>query len=114
MRVREVRDLVLVRRPTPPYGVRRLARAHSIADLTGLARRRLPAGAFGYLDGGSEDEHTLRRNRVALDELELIPRVLRNVSHVDASTTVLGARLPVPMVLAPVGAPRLFHHEGEL
>lgn len=67
-----------------------------------------------YLDGGGEDECTLRRNRTAFDEHEFHPKLLRNVSHVDTSTNVLGRAIPVPIVLAPVGAPRLFHHEGEL
>src|SRR5919109_892513 len=114
MNVRDIAHLVRLRRASGPYGVRRLARAHSIADLARLAERRLPAGAFGYLEGGGEDEHTLRRNREALDALELVPRVLRDVSTVDTSCTVLGTRLLQPFALAPVGAPQLFHHEGEL
>jgi L-lactate dehydrogenase (cytochrome) len=101
-------------RPPAPYGVRRLSRAHGIGDLARLARRRIPWVAWAYLEGGSEDEHTLRRNRDALDGVELLPRILRDVSDVDTSTTVLGASIPAPLVLAPVGAPRLFHHEGEL
>ena len=114
MKPREIAELVRARRPPAPYGDRRLARANSIDDLARLARRRLPAGAFAYLEGGSGDEHTLRRNRAAFDAIELVPRVLRDVHTVDTATTVLGTRLPVPIVLAPVGAPRLFHHNGEL
>ena len=114
MRPAEIWQLVHVARPPAPYGVRALARCFSIDDLARLARRRLPAGALGYLDGGGEDEWTLRRNRRAYDELELRPRVLRDVHQVDTATTVLGERLPLPIVLSPVGAPRLFHHEGEL
>ncbi len=76
--------------------------------------RRLPAGAAAYLDGGGEDEWTLRRNREAFGELELLPRILRDVSKVQTATTVLGTEMPVPIVLSPVGAPRMFHHEGEL
>ena len=114
MKAREIADLVRLRRPPGPHGARRPTRAQSIADLARLAERRLPAAAFGYLEGGGEDEHTLRRNREALDALELVPRVLRDVSTVDTSCTVLGTRLPQPFALAPVGAARLFHHEGEL
>jgi L-lactate dehydrogenase (cytochrome) len=94
--------------------VRRLARSHSIHDLARLARRRLPAGAQGYLDGGGEGEYTLRRNRAAFDEVELLPRALVDVSDVDTHTTVLGTPVPLPIALGPVGAPRMFHHEGEL
>jgi L-lactate dehydrogenase (cytochrome) len=79
-----------------------------------VARRRLPEAAFGYLVGGGEGESTRRRNRAAFEQWELIPAVLRDVSTVDTSTTVLGERWPLPFGLAPVGAPRLVHHEGEL
>ena len=88
MKLREIRSLVRVARPAPPYGARRLARCHSIEDLARIARRRLPSGALGYLEGGGEDEHTLRRNRAAFDELELVPRVLHDVSRVDTSACV--------------------------
>ena len=114
MKLREMPKLMRVARPPAPYGARSLARCVSIEDLARLARRRLPSGALAYLEGGGEDEHTLRRNRAAFAELELVPRVLRDVSDVDTSTTVLGTKVPLPLVLAPVGAPRMFHHEGEL
>jgi L-lactate dehydrogenase (cytochrome) len=70
--------------------------------------------AYGYLEGGSEDEYTMRHNRAALDACELIPHVLRDVQNVDLTTTLMGGELPVPLVLAPAGGPRLFHHQGEL
>jgi L-lactate dehydrogenase (cytochrome) len=114
MNLRDFRSLVHVGRPPAPYGARRLARCYSIEDLAIAARRRLSAAATSYLEGGGADECTLRRNRAAFDEFELVPRVLRDVSHVDTSTTVLGTPMPVPFALAPVGAPRLFHREGEL
>jgi L-lactate dehydrogenase (cytochrome) len=114
VRLREIPRLVRVARPPAPYGARALERCASIEDLARLARRRLPTGARGYLDGGGEDEYTLRRNRAAFDEIELLPRVLEDVSHVDTGTTVLGSRVPLPIALSPVGAPRMFHHEGEL
>jgi len=110
----EIVELVRVARPDPPYGVRALARCFDIEDLAGLARRRLPAGALGYLEGGGEGEWTLRHNREAFDEIEIVPRVLRDVSHVETATTVLGSQVPFPIVLSPVGAPRMLHYEGEL
>lgn len=114
MKLSEIRELVHVGAPEAPYGVRALARCYDIDDLARLARKRLPAGAAGYLDGGGEDEWTLRRNRAAFDEVELIPRVLRDVSQLDTRTTVLGTPMRLPIILSPVGAPRMFHHEGEL
>jgi len=114
MKLSELQELVNVRRPAPPYGVRRLARVHSVEDLRRLAKRRIPAAAFNYIEGGGEDEVTMRRNRAAFDELELVPRVLRDVSKIELTTTVLGEPFALPMVIAPIGSPRLFHHEGEL
>ena len=114
MKLSEIRELVHVGVPDKPYGVRALARCYDIDDLAGLARRRLPAGAAGYLDGGGEDEWTMRRNRLAFGEVELVPWVLNDVSKIDTSTTVLGTHVPLPIVLSPVGGPRMFHHEGEL
>jgi L-lactate dehydrogenase (cytochrome) len=104
-------------RPTPPpapYGARNLARCFSIEDVAIKARRRLPAGARGYLEGGADEEYTLRRNREAFDELEFVSDMPRVVAHIDTSATVLGRRIPLPIALSPVGAPRMFHHEGEL
>jgi L-lactate dehydrogenase (cytochrome) len=103
-----------VARPPAPYGARNLARCYSIEDVARKARRRLPTGARGYLEGGGEGEYTLRRNRAAFDRYELMPKVPRDVSRIDTGTTVLGQRLPLPFALSPVGAPRMFHHEGEL
>jgi L-lactate dehydrogenase (cytochrome) len=114
MRLRETLPLLRVARPEAPYGAQRLARCYSIEDVAGKARRRLPLGARGYLESGGEGEYTLRRNRAAFDSLEFLPDMPRDVSHVDMSTTVLGRRVALPFALSPVGAPRMFHHEGEL
>lgn len=114
MKLSEIRQLVHVGTPDAPYGVRSLARCYDIDDLARLARRRLPSGAAGYLDGGGEDEWTLRRNRQVFGEVEFVPRLLRDVSKVDTSTTVLGTPVPLPFALSPVGGPRMFHYQGEL
>ncbi len=114
MNLSEIRELVHVGRPDAPYGARALARCLSISDLRRLARRRLPAAALGYLEGGGEDEWTMHRNREAFGQVELVPRVLRAVSQPATATTVLGTPMPLPFALSPIGAPRMFHHEGEL
>ncbi len=80
------------------------------ASLVGGCRS---ARAITWTAGG-EGEYTLRRNRAAFDELELLPEMPREAQDVDTSTTVLGRRVPLPFALAPVGAPRMFHHDGEL
>src|ERR1700730_1056520 len=91
-----------------------LSRAVSVDDLRRAARTRLPAGVFDYIDGGAEDEHTLAANRAAFTRRDFSPRVLRDVSEVDPSTTLLGRHLPLPLVLAPTGFTRMADPEGEL
>lgn len=91
-----------------------LARCHNIADLRRLASRKLPAPMFHYIDGGSDDEQTLRRNRDAFGQYRLLPEVLVDVGQVDTSTTILGRKLALPFFLAPTGMSRLFHHDKEL
>jgi L-lactate dehydrogenase (cytochrome) len=93
---------------------RRLSKAASVGDLRLIARRRLPRGVFDYIDGGAEDELTLRRNSQAFRRLEFRPRVLCDVGSVDTSTTLLGQPIPVPLVLAPTGFTRIASPAGEL
>ena len=93
---------------------RRLAKAASVADLRAIARRRLPRGVFDYVDGGAEDERTLVANSAAYAAAGWRPRVLNEVETVDVRSTLLGRPLAYPLVLAPVGFPRLLHPDGEL
>jgi 4-hydroxymandelate oxidase len=85
-------------------------------DLTTLeaaAASVLPADVFDFLAGGSGDEVTLAANRSAWDAIALRPRVLRDVSVVDTSTTVLGHPVAAPILVAPVAYQRLAHPGGE-
>jgi L-lactate dehydrogenase (cytochrome) len=93
---------------------RRLARAANTDDLRRLAKRRLPAGVFDYIDGGAEDEVAMRANRDAFGRYEFRPRVLRDVSKVDTTSTLLGSLVPLPLVLAPTGYTRIADPQGEL
>jgi L-lactate dehydrogenase (cytochrome) len=93
---------------------RRLRRAQDVADLRLIARRRTPRAVFDYVDGAAEDEVSLRRAREAFARVEFSPSVLRDVSAVDTSTTVLGQPARLPLVLAPTGFTRMMHHEGEV
>jgi L-lactate dehydrogenase (cytochrome) len=93
---------------------RRLSRVASVADLRAIARRRLPGGVFDYIDGGAEDELSLRRNVAAFRRAELVPRVLRDVSGIDTSATLLGRTLPMPLVVGPTGFTRIASPGGEL
>ncbi len=93
---------------------RRLSRAASVDDLRRLAKRRLPAGVFHYIDGGAEDERTMNRNVEGFAGLEFKPRVLRDVSNVETASRLLGRSIPAPLILAPTGFTRIAHPEGEL
>jgi 4-hydroxymandelate oxidase len=86
----------------------------SLADYERDAGSVLDPMVHGYFAGGSGDEATLRWNREAFDRVRLRPRVLRGVEARDTSVTVLGARIPVPVVVAPMAFQRLAHPEGEL
>src|SRR5260370_36690560 len=72
------------------------------------ARANLNQNAWDYIVGAAETETTMRRNRMALDEIAFRPRVLRNVAKVDASVEVFGRKLRLPVMLAPVGALEIF------
>lgn len=90
-----------------------LDKCFSIADLRTKAKKRIPAPVFHYMDGAAEDEVTLGQNRNAFSKYQIVPRVLRDVSKVDTSTSILGQASSLPLVLAPTGMSRLFHYRGE-
>lgn len=91
----------------------RLSQCHNFHDFRELARRRLPGPIFDYIDGGADDETTLRRNTASFEAVDLVPHVLRGVRQVDLSTTVMGQKLALPFYLSPTALQRLFHHQGE-
>jgi L-lactate dehydrogenase (cytochrome) len=87
---------------------------NSIADLRELAQRRVPRSIFEYLDRGSYDEITLRRNRSDFDAIELRQRVLIDVSRQSLANQVLGGPVNMPIVLGPVGMAGMVHGDGEI
>ena len=89
-------------------------RVINIHDLRRLAKRRLPRVVFDYLDGGAEDEFTLRENCHVFEQLTFRPRYAVAMPQCDLRTRVLGADLAFPAILAPVGYSRLMHPAGEL
>jgi len=93
---------------------RRLRQAASIEDLRLIAKRRLPHGVFDYIDGGAEDERSLAANCSAFAGYEFRPRVLRDVSNLDTTTTILGRQAAMPLIMAPTGFTRIAHSQGEL
>ena len=88
-------------------------RVINIADLRRLAKRRLPRAVFDYIDGGADAELTLRENSRAFEDVVLRPRSAVATANCDLSTTVLGSRLSLPFLLAPVGSSRMFYPRGE-
>ena len=86
----------------------------NIADLRRLAQRRVPRIVFDYIDGGAEDEVTLRANTREYEDITLRPRGAVALAACDLTTTVLGTRLALPFILAPLGSTRLFHARGEM
>lgn len=93
---------------------RDLATVYTIDDLRRLAKRRLPRIVYDFIEGGAEDETTVRRNREAFSEIGLEPEYLRDVARREISTTVLGTRVSSPVILGPTGLQRLAHRDGEL
>lgn len=93
---------------------RKLATAADVEDLRRLAKQRLPGGVFDYIDGGAEDELSLDRNIAGYRNIEFRPRILRDVSKIDTSTTLLGRPIGLPLVLAPTGFTRIADSQGEL
>src|SRR5262245_4527685 len=85
----------------------------TIEDLRTAARRRLPRALFDYIDGGAEDEVTMRANTADFQRYRFRPRALVDVSGRDQSTTVLGIPVPSPLILAPTGFTGMFWPRGE-
>ena len=87
-----------------PANAEMAARFQALHEIVRAARNAIPTNYWDYLTGASETETTLKRNRLALDSLALRPRVLRDVSTIDASSTLFGMKARLPLVLAPVGS----------
>lgn len=86
----------------------------SVEDFRDLARRKLPRIVFDNLDGGSFNESTLRQNSLDFEKIKFRQRALRNVSHRQLSTTILGQELALPVILAPLGNGGLFARRAEV
>ena len=94
--------------------LRSLTKVADVGDLRTLAKKRLPAGCFDYIDGAAQDEVTAAANVSAFTKYSFRPRVLRDVSSIETSTELLGGRIPFPLMIAPTGFDRIAHSQGEL
>lgn len=92
---------------------RRLDRCASVGDIRAMAKKRTPTAVFDYTDGAAMSESSLDRSRDAYARVEFTPRVLRDVSEVDVSVSMLGAVNALPFAFAPTGFTRMMHHAGE-
>lgn len=111
---KDLAQLMKFKSPTWNPTERRLKEAHTIYDLRDIAKRRTPTAPFDYTDGSADQEISLARARQAFEDIEFQPRVLRDVSEVDLSSTVLGEKVSMPFGIAPTGFTRMMNTEGEI
>jgi L-lactate dehydrogenase (cytochrome) len=90
-----------------------LNECYNIEDFRKLAKKNLPAPIFHYIDGGSDDETTLKRNTESFLKCDLVPNILASVGQPDLSTNVLGQKIDMPIFLSPTAMQRLYHHDGD-
>ena len=91
----------------------KLEQALNVRDMRALARRRLPRMIFDLIDGGAEDEVTMRANEAAFSQIEFRPRTLVDVSQRSLATSVVGLPVAAPFVLAPAAGTRVVHPDAE-
>ena len=91
----------------------KLTDCYNFEDFRKLAKKKLPSPIFHYIDGGADDEVTLRRNTESFNDCDLIPNILASVGTPDLSTTVFGKKIDIPIFLSPTAMQRLYHHDGD-
>jgi L-lactate dehydrogenase (cytochrome) len=114
MRVRDMRKLVRLRPVSLNATERRLGSCYDVSDLRRVAKRRIPRPVFDYVDGAADEEIAVAANAAAFRAWRFLPRVLAGVASADTSAPVLGAPLPVPLLLGPAGYTRMMHPDGEI
>ena len=87
---------------------------YSVAALRRIAQKRLPRPIFDFIDGGAEDEDTLRQNESAFSDWELLPKPLNGAAKRDLSTSLFGHTLSSPLLIGPTGLAGLFWPQGEV
>ena len=86
---------------------------YNFEDFRNIAKKKLPEPIFHYIDGGSDDELTLKRNTESFSKCDLVPNILASVGEPDLSTTVMGTKIDMPLFLSPTAMQRLYHHDGD-
>ena len=90
-----------------------LKNCYNFEDFRILAKKKLPAPIFHYIDGGSDDEVTLNRNTNAFNDCDLVPNILASVGEPDLSTSVFGKKIDMPLFLSPTAMQSLYTPEGD-
>ena len=85
-----------------------LKHCYNFEDFRRLAKKKLPSPIFHYIDGGADDETTLRRNTDAFNDCDLVPNILASVGKPDLSTTLFGRKIDMPIFLSPAAMQRLY------
>ena len=114
MRASEIRQLIQMKPVELDATRRRLSSCHDVADLRVAGRRLTPRPVFDYVDGGADEELSVRANTRAFRRWRFQPRALVNVSEPDTSAAFLGSVAPLPLALAPTGYTRMMHPAGEI
>tara|TARA_B100000886_G_scaffold220413_1_gene153165 strand:- start:949 stop:2097 length:1149 start_codon:yes stop_codon:yes gene_type:complete len=91
-----------------------LKKCYNFQDFRKLAKKNLPGPIFHYIDGGADDEVTLKRNTDSFSKCDLVPNILASVGKPDLSTNVFGTKIDMPLFLSPTAMQRLYHHDGDL
>jgi (S)-mandelate dehydrogenase len=97
-----------------PFDGGDLSRAVNIADLRAVARRRVPHFVFEYVEGGAEDEASLRCNRTSFEALRLVPQTLVDTSSRHLRTEILGRPAAAPLIIGPTGLNGMLHADGDI
>jgi len=90
-----------------------LKNCYNFNDFRSLAKKKLPAPIYHYIDGGADDETTLRRNTESFSKCDLVPNILASVGEPDLTTEVFGQKIKMPLFLSPTAMQRLYHHDGD-
>lgn len=113
MKISDALELLSPRLPSGTVRQRRLRACHSVEDLRDAARRLLPRSVFDYVDGGADQELSLKANTGAFGSYRYRPRVLEDVGSPDATGSFFGRAAALPLGLAPTGYTRMMHPQGE-
>ncbi|CAL5409299.1 unnamed protein product [Camellia sinensis] len=85
----------------------------NVVEYEAIAKEKLPKMIYDYYASGAEDQWTLKENRNAFSRILFRPRILIDVTHIDMTTTVLGFKISMPIMIAPAAMQKMAHHEGE-